>query len=666
MKKILLSALSVLFLLLANAQSDSVAILLPSKKKSYKDYDWKSKTRYVKIDPKYDKESKVFLYWSCILELEMKEGEDDESYKAFHYIIKLNDDKAIELYNKIYLPGTRAKDLVDIKCRVINPNGIVEMNDDDIKETEEDGYVNKYFAVRGLEKGSILEYFYIKKSSKLYMDGIKMNAQTNAPIIYGNMGVVYPQELIYTYKKYNNCTAEIIENTDSKKGQTIAELKDVPGFKEEKYAGDDAYRQYIIFKFERSKNNPNYKTEIYKNASKNIFNYYGDAEVSKAEKKAVAKLIKSLKLDPSLSVEDKVRTVESEIKKKYFVGTSQYTLKNIDGIMKAKVLTTEQFYRLFCEVFNQLGVDWELLATCNRTDNMFDKDFESGVFLQEVFIFVKPLNAILTPANRFTRVGWGSSSYTSNYGLFIKKAEVGGAESGVGKVKWIPEVPFQETNQTFKITAKPDLEASSVAVDLNYSATGYRSMLTQLAYSYIDGDKQKESREAIVTAVLKNAEVESVEMSNVTEDDFGKKPLEAEAKCTDKTLIEKAGNKYLLKVGELIGPQAAMYDEKTEGRICNVEVAFPHSMNRILTIVIPEGYAVKNLDSLNFNQSFSEKGKETMAFRSSYKQDGNKIIINCEEFYKQAVYPKEQWGDFLRVMNASADFNKVVLILEKN
>lgn len=58
--------------------------------------------------------------------------------------------------------------------------------------------------------------------------------------------------------------------------------------------------------------------------------------------------------------------------------------------------------------------------------------------------------------------------------------------------------------------------------------------------------------------------------------------------------------------------------------------------------------------------------EKTAYFKSSYKQEGNKIIIFVEEEYINIQYPKEKYEEFKAVINAAADFNKVTLVLEKN
>lgn len=82
---------------------------------------------------------------------------------------------------------------------------------------------------------------------------------------------------------------------------------------------------------------------------------------------------------------------------------------------------------------------------------------------------------------------------------------------------------------------------------------------------------------------------------------------------------------------------------------------------------IPEGYSVKNLDAIKFNTVMTEYGQPTCYFKSDYETIGNKtVVVKINEDYKEIFYPKSSFQEFRKVVNASADFNKVVLVFGKN
>ena len=86
----------------------------------------------------------------------------------------------------------------------------------------------------------------------------------------------------------------------------------------------------------------------------------------------------------------------------------------------------------------------------------------------------------------------------------------------------------------------------------------------------------------------------------------------------------------------------------------------------IITCTIPDGYSLSNLDKLKFFQQVKESnGKASSMFKSDYTLNGNKLIINIEEYYSKIQYPLSKFEEFRKVVNAAADFNKVTIVLQK-
>jgi hypothetical protein len=88
-------------------------------------------------------------------------------------------------------------------------------------------------------------------------------------------------------------------------------------------------------------------------------------------------------------------------------------------------------------------------------------------------------------------------------------------------------------------------------------------------------------------------------------------------------------------------------------------------LDRKITVYLPDGYTVKNPNDLNFDVEYKDNDVVTMGFVSSYTLKGNVIELNIHEVYRNVAYPISQFTVFQKVINTSADFNKVVLVLEK-
>jgi hypothetical protein len=53
-----------------------------------------------------------------------------------------------------------------------------------------------------------------------------------------------------------------------------------------------------------------------------------------------------------------------------------------------------------------------------------------------------------------------------------------------------------------------------------------------------------------------------------------------------------------------------------------------------------------------------------MGFFSSYKITDAEVSVLVEEYYKEINLPVQEYEPFKAVINASADFNKIVLLFE--
>jgi hypothetical protein len=192
-----------------------------------------------------------------------------------------------------------------------------------------------------------------------------------------------------------------------------------------------------------------------------------------------------------------------------------------------------------------------------------------------------------------------------------------------------------------------------------YGASAYRPI-----YTFFPKDKQNEANIEIIKAVAKSSNISNIKIENSKLTDFAdNKPLVIGADIKSTELVERAGNKILFKVGELIGPQAEMYQEKP--RKLPIELEYPHVLERKISFTIPDGYSVKNINDLNMDIEHKDGDKMTMGFVSKFTQTGNVVNILVTESYMSLQYPLNQFEDFKKVINAAADFNKITLVLEK-
>jgi hypothetical protein len=119
----------------------------------------------------------------------------------------------------------------------------------------------------------------------------------------------------------------------------------------------------------------------------------------------------------------------------------------------------------------------------------------------------------------------------------------------------------------------------------------------------------------------------------------------------------------LFKIGEIIGPQVEMYQVRK--RVMPMENDYLRKYIRHVNFTIPDGYLVKNPDDINMEVLHLEGEKAIFGFTSNYTIEGNVLKLVCEEYYNELRCPVEDFEEFRKVINAAADFNKIVLVLEK-
>jgi len=135
------------------------------------------------------------------------------------------------------------------------------------------------------------------------------------------------------------------------------------------------------------------------------------------------------------------------------------------------------------------------------------------------------------------------------------------------------------------------------------------------------------------------------------------------SKIESASIFERAGDRFLLKLGEVIGPQTELYQEKE--RLLDVENEFNRLYDRNIKVKIPPGYRIKNLEDLKMYVAHEKDGEPVFLFKSDYQVEGNVVNVQIDEYYKIIDREIEYFEEFRTVINAAADFNKVTLVLEK-
>lgn len=644
------------------------SLLLAQADYEYRGYTWDDTLKIPELS-KEDKEfseivlKELFAYEYVVNQVEAVR------YKTYHKITLVSDDKGIEGNNKVYVPVSDDKNIVILKARTISPSGVItELKDDKFKQVEdlEDYGSFKIFALEGIEKGSVVEYFYTVKSSNLAERG-SIYVQKDVKILDYKFEIITSEHLVFEAFGVNG--VEGIKDTLAVDGKNYItyEAKNIPKYEKEKYAAKSANKQRIDFNFVRTVS----RNGTTKNSGQDwagaatrfqkVFSSFDNKTLKK-----FAKSLKSIGVTSSMSTEDKVKKIENYVKdQRNFQYDENIGNRELLDVFVTKKVGEYDIERMFCYYFKAAGIDYNLVLTSDRFDKRFEKENESWVYLQELLLYIPELDMYIVPSEIQNRYGLVQSTLTETYGLFINEVQITkDVVSATPEIKWIKGTKTEDNASLMDLDISfTDFSAPEVKLVDQYK--GHEGGYFKLQATYGDEEQLNEYYEELVKSKLgEDADLGKVEVkgtdinTSAIEDPF---TMTVTAKVP--SVIETAGNEYLFKIGTVIGEQVQMYQEKE--RKYDAEVHFPHYYRRTITFTIPEGYKVSGLEDLNIDITYGDDKEKTIGFESSYKVEGNKVIVDVYEYYKKTVYPLEQFEDFRKVVNAAADFNKIVILFSK-
>ncbi len=235
-----------------------ICILLTCKlsfaQQSIDPIQWDANPKLRTIDARYADAGAVYILDKRQIEYSI-EKEGLFVYRSVHRILHINNDKGIEMFNKVYLPFNEGLEMVEVKARTILPNGkVIELNKNNIKEIkDEEGNAYKIFALDGLTKNCQVEYIYtLKKYPAFFGTDIYT---TGTPTMQAQWQLVAPAHLQFEAKSYNNFGENKDSSANDKAYLTIA-ANNIKEAADEKYSMYQASLKRVEYKlsFNKAKN----------------------------------------------------------------------------------------------------------------------------------------------------------------------------------------------------------------------------------------------------------------------------------------------------------------------------------------------------------------------------------------------------------------------------
>ncbi len=648
-----------LFLLFASAASAQV---LPSDL-VHLDYTWDTK-RHERLPVSAEEAQMPAIVLRDYTSLEYyydKLRRDLRLFATEHRIVRVNSSDGIEQYNKIVVPVLASGAPVDIRARTISPRGEVrEVKPADMKELKDDegGRGFRVFAVDGVEKGSEVEYYYTRERPFNHFGFEMLQGTTAARDV--TFELISPTNLTFEARVYHG-PAATADTTLAGHRVLRLHLPAVAAVREEAFANVAAQSMRVHYKLAYAASKGAARQFTWADASQLV--YRSMTSLSKDDAKAVTKLLAAARLPTTGPLPTRIAQAENYVKLNFnFDKSASPELRQVVATHNAP---ESGFVHLLAAIYRTMGIDFELVVTSSRETNPFDSTFDTWDYLDNFAFYFPGTGQFLAPGRPDYRYGMLPAAWTANSGLFIKGPMPGGA-GAVGTVKEIPALPAEQSAQNLDIAVAFAPDLSSSTVQLRQTLSGYPALQIQPFWSQIPEAKQQEIMQEVQKGVVPDAT--NFQRLTVRNAEPGLSPLDkpfiVESQLESAGLLDKAGPRYLFKIGTLLGPQTELYQK--EERQFDVENDNNRRFLRTIRFDVPAGYTVRNLNDLNVDvKTGPATAQPAYDFRSSYVQQGQTIIVTVDENYRQIRWPKADFEAFRAVVNASANWNKLVLVLDK-
>lgn len=634
-----------------------------SQKYIDKNYSWEKEIPKYTLSEEEKKFGEVCIEEKKIIEIEATET-GVVQYYLLHEINLVNSSDAIERNNRLRIPYSSNAELLLNKLRVILPDGkTIELTEDDIKEAEDEEQERKYkyYAVRGLVEGALIERIILKKSEP-DLTGSLYYMQSEQPSKWQSFDLIYPDFLKMDFKIYNMPGTEISTDTmlDGLTRKYI-HLENVSALPEEKYSNYLSNLKSVAYKMTGNYSTGKYNLFSFKSIVDGIYPIL-NPDLTKEDKKVLDKFLSKTTFTSSDTEADKIRKIEDLVKSNVVSGEKVNVKdQSIADMLKVKVTNHMGMTRLFCCIFNHLGIKHHEVLSINRFKRVFDPKFEDYDYLDEYIIYF-PGNYYLAPNDMLGRYPFIPDGIANNYGLFMKPVELSGVVMGAAEKRKIETLDYTRSIDTMDITIDLTQDLAHPNVTYKLVWTGYMAARIQPFMQLMEEKDKDKFRKQILEGFAGDLTNITIKTENEGIDNFGIKPFIATVTTPNQNIIEKVGDSYLIKVGETIGPQVEMYQQGERKTPISIEHA--HVYYRFIKVILPTGYVLKGTEKADINKTCSLNNEIAARFITSYKTNNNEFVITNEESYRILDIPITQYEDFKGVVNAAADFNKIVLILE--
>lgn len=627
----------------------------------YKTFSWEKQPK-VYVPAESEKQSELVL----VKDFTVLEGAYDKDgqaviFETHHRIYHINNQKGIEQVNKVYISTDQVNEELDIKARCITAaNKVIPFNSDNVKHVDNLDNAGPYtiFSIDGVDVGCDVEYYYTNKRSFFPYALYRVN--NSLPISSYEFTLISPKNLIYESKSFNGLNAFVKDTTDKTKNTMRLTQSNIQQVEEEKYSSTNANKPAFCIQLAYNTDKSNAKFYTWETIAKG---YYNNLFVSdKVEQKVIEKFLEKNKITKQATPEAKIIALENVLKLQYNVSSSNGNLP-INKALDTKNLDEVTALKMYIYAFNFMKIPVELVITSDRMNKKFDGKFPTQSFLDDILFYFPEINKYTSPLEILSRLDFPNPNNAAIEGLFIKEIVLGDIGMPSSKIKQIMATDYTKSYHNLDIKTKINPSTLVATLDVEQNLMGYSAYYVQPIYDLLNDEQKKDVTKNYYT-IDKPESVKNLVISNTDKESILTKPMKMTYTQELGDVVESAGDKFIFKVGELIGMQSELYQEKK--RVSDGDIYYAHYFKRTLEIEIPDGYKIDNLEDLKLTKTCVIDGKEVAQFKSEYKIEGKKLVVTAYEDYRAIKYPLVNFDEFKSVINAAADFNKKSLVFSKN
>jgi len=632
-----------------------------------------------KISSEEMKEPAIILLDSRIIEYRFPQpGDDYEKGKlennhrslVVHRRIHINSDKGLEMYNKLSIYLDNSSVLKSLEAKFISPDyKTVFLDASKIKDVNKGNGKYKILAIEGAQVGGELDYTYT-----IYSPPYMECDQFFVPDVSIRRAVVEfhsPLNGFMQVKGYYNPWAEF-SSANGNYQITRFESNEIKCHHETKYEAFSASIPMVISILDPNRGSgfmedSNRSKWYYQMRWRLLGNNYYELIHNVKGTSNVYDLCSDLGIlriqDPEAKIIEIEKYIKSNIEFKNASEVNQSADENeyalLKNVIKNKFANQMGLVRLYAAFFDAAKIPYKLLITASRYDEAFDVDFPKSLQFRDFVFYFPQKDKYVVPTSSYLRYGMCSDRFEGNFGLVILKTD---------SLHRFHKFPVSDTVQNssyknFDVELQSDLDELLINAKISYrgyNAFSMRGTLYRNKEEQIRELKKRLSSTLDNETSIKSEKFENTEISLNVEN----KPLIFEYQKTTKSILEKANDKILLNLGLVIGKQFDLYNAPE--RTTPIIMGNPSVSHYTIRFKIPQGYRLKNPNELDIQKTMRDSSNVVAGFSSTSNQVGDVLEVKVTEFYMKNNFSISLYDQFKDVINASFDFTKKVLILEKN